>query len=193
MSLEPADQTRGDSTPFLDVTGPVTLSRNEVSALCLKAARGTGMSWGLAEEAGYAAAWLTGHGIDGLRYLLAHLTEAQRRKWAELCPTVAAGEWHAAPGRSLCPMALGATLCDYKRLPEGPANGCSIRVGPVDHPILLIPFLAEVAEQASMTLRLDWEGGEVAVGGAGTWPRRAAGNSGSSSSPVLPPARRCRH
>ncbi|MEF9603350.1 DUF3726 domain-containing protein, partial [Paracoccus sp. PXZ] len=46
------------------------LSRNETEALCLKAARGAGMSWGLAEEAAFAAGWLGAHGIDGAGALL---------------------------------------------------------------------------------------------------------------------------
>ena len=33
-------------------------SLNEIESLCKKAARGAGMSWGLAEEAGKAAKWL---------------------------------------------------------------------------------------------------------------------------------------
>ena len=33
----------------------IRLSRNETEALCQKAARGAGMPWGLAEEAGFAA------------------------------------------------------------------------------------------------------------------------------------------
>ena len=33
----------------------VILSQNETESLCMKAARGAGFSWGLAEEAGIAA------------------------------------------------------------------------------------------------------------------------------------------
>ena len=58
MSSEPQDQTRGDSTPFFSDTKPAPLSCNEAASLCMKAARGAGMSWGMAEEAGFAAAWL---------------------------------------------------------------------------------------------------------------------------------------
>ena len=64
MSSEPQDQTRGDSTPFFSDTKPAPLSCNEAASLCMKAARGAGMSWGMAEEAGFAAAWLVSHGID---------------------------------------------------------------------------------------------------------------------------------
>lgn len=163
------DQTRGDSTLFLDASAAVTLSRNEAASLGMKAARGAGMSWGLAEEAGFATAWLTERGIDGPKHLFDHLTAAQGREWADLCPTVAVGEWRAAPGRSLCPMALGATLCDYAKLPEGRVSAGTIMVGPVDHPLLLIPFLAAIAVEKQATLFLEWDDRIVAVGGRDAW------------------------
>ena len=62
MTIAPHDQTRGDSTPYIEDGLSASLSRNEVASLCMKAARGAGMSWGLAEEAGFAAAWLVQHG-----------------------------------------------------------------------------------------------------------------------------------
>lgn len=51
----------------------VKLSLGEVEALCKKAARGAGLPWGLAEEAGFAARWLSAHGLDGAGLLLADL------------------------------------------------------------------------------------------------------------------------
>lgn len=41
-----------------ELAGPFTLSRNETESLCMKAARGAGFSWGMAEEAGFATGWL---------------------------------------------------------------------------------------------------------------------------------------
>ncbi|MBC7142231.1 MAG: DUF3726 domain-containing protein [Rhodobacteraceae bacterium] len=35
--------------------GALRFSRNEIETLSMKAARGAGMDWGLAEEAGFAA------------------------------------------------------------------------------------------------------------------------------------------
>ena len=45
-------------------------SLNEIDSLCQKAARGAGLDWGLAEEAGFAAAWLAARGADGAAALL---------------------------------------------------------------------------------------------------------------------------
>lgn len=165
MTNDPFHQTRGDSTPFIGDAQTVSLSRNEVSALCTKAARGTGMDWDLAEEAGFAAAWLVQHGFDGPKHLYTHLAQAQGRPWADLCPTAALGDWHAPDRQSLCPIALGMTLSDYAALPEGAVDGCSIRIGPVDHPVLLIPFLATIAQSTNTLFTLEWNGGSALIGG----------------------------
>lgn len=164
-SLPAHDQTRGDSTPFLSDGQTACLSNNEVMSLCMKAARGAGMSWGMAEEAGYAAAWLTRHGFDGPTLLHAHLEQAQGRAWGDLCPTVTIGEWSAPTGRALCPVILGATLGDFAALPEGIAAKVTIRIGRVDHPALLIPFLVRISEKAGLILDLAWEGGSASIGG----------------------------
>lgn len=45
------------------MTTDVTLALSELRALVTKAARGAGLSWGLAEEAGWAADWLARRGL----------------------------------------------------------------------------------------------------------------------------------
>lgn len=172
MMQAAGDQTRGDSTPFFTGGQSASLSRNEVAALCMKAARGAGMSWGMAEEAGFAASWLTAIGLDGPRHLLDHLTEAQGREWGDLCPVVTPGAWNPAPGRSMCPIALGATMSDHAALPTGLSAG-PIRVGPVDHPLLLCPFLAAIANDARGVVVVEWDGGSLDVDAQGASPRAA--------------------
>ena len=49
------------------------LSLNEVETLALKAARGAGLPWGLAEDAGRAAVWMTRHAGAWTQGLLAVL------------------------------------------------------------------------------------------------------------------------
>ena len=163
------DQTRGDSSLFLDASLPATLSCNEAAALAMKAARGAGMAWGLAEEAGFATAWLVERGVDGPASLHAHLTHAEGLDWSDLCPKVAPGAWGAVPGGTLCPIALGATLCDHAALPAGPLSGPPLAIGPVAHPLLLLPFLAVLAGRRGCAVDLAWEDHAVAIGAPDGW------------------------
>lgn len=94
----------------------IGLSRTETRALATKAARGAGLDWGLAEEAGFAAEALAARGIDGLSLLARWLAKRT-----------------ASPLR--CPIALGAQLADLP--PEAP-----LRLERVAFPALLLPFLA---------------------------------------------------
>ena len=41
----------------------IDLAHSELNGLVTKAARGAGLSWGLAEEAGWAAEWLSRRGL----------------------------------------------------------------------------------------------------------------------------------
>ncbi|MGB8621220.1 MAG: DUF3726 domain-containing protein [Paracoccaceae bacterium] len=157
--IEPNDPTR--SGPPVPTGKGARLSQNEIEQLCLKAARGAGMSWGLAEEAGFAAAWLAMRGLDGPGALLAQLRQAKDRAWREICPVVAPGRFQAVDGGCLCPIALGAALCDHARLPETAMKETALRVGPVNHPVLLLAFLSDLARTRGSCVRLDWSGGAV--------------------------------
>jgi hypothetical protein len=127
------------------------------------------MSWGMAEEAGFAAAWLVSHGIDGPTHLRAHLERADGRDWVDLCPSVTPDGWQNANGQPTCPIILGATMCDYADLPEGPASGASIVLGPVSAPILLVPFLSELAQKKGLALTLTWATGAICIDEDETW------------------------
>lgn len=163
MSTQPHEQTRGDSTPFFSEMQSAPLSCNEAASLCMKAARGAGMSWGMAEEAGFAAAWLVAHGLDGPSFLRAHLERADGKDWLELCPTIMPGDWQNAKGQAACPIILGATMCDYARLPEGPVAGAKIMLGSVSAPILLLPFLSELGHQHGLSFTLAESTGSVCI------------------------------
>jgi len=169
MTHSAGDQTRGDSSAFFTGDHSAQMSQNEVFALCMKAARGAGMSWGMADEAGFAASWLTARGLDGPRHLLAQLTAMQGRAWGDLCPTIAPGKWSAATGKTICPVVLGATLSDHAILPGGLASG-AILTGPVDFPILLCPFLSGIAAATGQIAVLEWTDGHVEIDANGATP-----------------------
>ena len=75
-------------------------SLSEIDATCKKAARGAGLSWGYAEEAGKAVRWLAAHQLPSTELLAAYLTE--RQKYSE----------HYQGSNPKCPLLTGASLCD---------------------------------------------------------------------------------
>lgn len=139
------------------------LSRSEIEALCAKASRGAGMAWGLAEEAGFAAGWLSVRGVDGPGALADHLAWAEGQTWDAVCPEVAPGCWTARAAGTMCPVALGATLCDFAALPQAALDGDGLSVGPVSRPVILLPFLAAIAKRLDHTVEVRWSGGRLAV------------------------------
>ena len=48
-------------------------SLGEIRSLSIKAARGAGMTWGLAEEAGFSVCWLEERGWPGVEALSGYL------------------------------------------------------------------------------------------------------------------------
>ncbi len=130
---------------------PVSLS--EIDGMGLKAARGCGYSWGLAEEAGRATRWLAAYGLAGPESLSATLTAVQMGVGGH-APKLVEGCWQATAG-TLCPIALGACLSDRA---QDIAAGQSFRAAAVLHPLLLLPFLARAARDLGCRFALEIEG-----------------------------------
>lgn len=84
----------------------MNLSLGELEALALKAAKGAGLDWGLAAEAGKACRWLAAHGFDGPNALLGELTLAG---WQ---PPKLNGATFTAQSA----LTLGPSLCDHTHL-----------------------------------------------------------------------------
>lgn len=96
------------------------LSLSELRALITKAARGAGMDWGMAEEAGWAAEWLARRGLPAA-------------EWA--------ADWLAGwNGGADCPVALGTALADAVRAGGQGALGRPLPGGIAGSGYLL-PFL----------------------------------------------------
>ncbi len=121
------------------MTDTVTMALSELRSLITKAARGAGLSWGEAEEAGWAAEWLARRGMPAA-------------DWATL--------WLAARMEgAVSPVEVGILLADdfafasakyHKGLPDG-----------LVAPGFLLPFLHRLAEAGS-TLSIVSEQGLVA-------------------------------
>jgi len=153
--MSPGDRPHGDAARAV-----VRLSLSEINALCFKAARGAGFDWGEAEEAGWAASWLSRAGLSGPTITLAWLTEA-----AELArPAPAPDRWAAATGAQ-CPLRCGIALADFSGLPEGPGPR-ALTVERVAHPLMLLPFVARATARTGAGLRVRWGRREAVLSAA---------------------------
>jgi hypothetical protein len=132
----------------------MAFSQNEIEAMGKRAARGAGLPWGLAEEAGKAARWLSSRGLPGPEELAEILTRNDGKNYDELAPVSVDGVWRAPSGR-LCPLVSGAALSD--RAAEI-AAGREIQFGPTGQPLLLAPYVAGVAKQTGTAVELSWAG-----------------------------------
>lgn len=101
-------------------------SLSETAALALKATRGAGMSWGLAEEAAASVVWLHRHGLPGISALCGYLSS------------------HTGKTRGpACPITTGCALIDGTTQAPDKASA-TLELGPVYAPLLLLPFVARL-------------------------------------------------
>jgi len=131
----------------------VIVSFNEIETMGKRAARGAGMTFGLADEAGKAARWLAVHGLPGPEKLADLLDQQDGVEHAQLAPTATDGTWEA-PGGRLCPLVAGAALCD--RAAEL-AGGREITLGAVSHPMLLAWDVSTASSLIGQNLELVWD------------------------------------
>jgi hypothetical protein len=129
-------------------------SLNEIDAAVRKSARGAGLAWGLAEEAGMAARWLEARRLGGLA-LFATLFEHHDGTSYEQVRVRATDRIWIAAGGVLCPIVTGAALADHA---EGIAAGVAIETGPMLCPLILAPFVALATRAAGRALDLEWSG-----------------------------------
>ncbi|MFP4043155.1 MAG: DUF3726 domain-containing protein [Rhodosalinus sp.] len=108
MMLSHHDPAHNTSTPGADGAARVRLSLSEIEALCFKAARGAGLDWGEAEEAGWAAAWLSRAGLAGPTIILGLLKDLAALER----PVPGPGRWEPR-ARAQCPLRTGIALADF--------------------------------------------------------------------------------
>jgi hypothetical protein len=116
-------------------------SIGEIGALAVKASRGCGFSWGIAEEAGFAVKWLQARHLPGTAALCQYLT------WYGTGHHV---DWPEAVGKesAYCPLRTGTAFADGAL----PANLSLVRLC---FPLLIVPFLA--CRTAGGHIRLEME------------------------------------
>lgn len=120
-------------------------SLGETAALALKAARGAGLSWGLAEEASAAVIWLHSNGLPGISALCSYLGNPDGKPRTD----------------GACPILTGCALIDGA-IPSPAKPGDTAEIGPVRAPLLLLPFVARL--EGGTTWLLASRPGHIASG-----------------------------
>lgn len=134
----------------------MTWSLNELEALARKAAKGRGMTWGMAEETGKATRALCSVGLDGPVALAALLTAQDGYAHEDVAPHEIGAQWRAAGG-TLCPIAAGCCLSDFATL----LTDAPITLHAVAQPILLVPFAQNAARRIGQPVALSF--GDVSL------------------------------
>ena len=136
-------------------------SLGETAALALKAARGAGMSWGLAEETAASVVWLHSRGLPGISALCSYLGHA--------------GAPQSPDGG--CPIRTGCALIDGMiDIPE--TRSQTLDLGHVHAPLLLLPFVARL-EPGRFWLFAPGINGQVDIAGGDGWQSHCLRGSGS--------------
>jgi hypothetical protein len=137
------------------------VSLNEIDAQVRRAARGAGLSWGQAEEAGKAVRKLVGQGFEVLAAFADLLESHATGSGGASTIDNRNGTWRGTDG-PLSPLVLGPAISDHA---EVIGSGRMITAGPVRHPILLIPFVMTVARICEKPVEIQWPNGHAVV-----WP-----------------------
>ena len=138
-------------------------SIREAEMLCIKAARGAGYAWGLAEEAGFAAGWLAKHGYSHLEGIAQLFENMQRDPYGKPSINHLDGVWISESGGLLCPITTGALLSDYgHRFASGRSSVAMANVG---WPALLLSFVNNASRISQTNLVVVWDSCKAIMGG----------------------------
>lgn len=139
---------------------PEGFSLNEIEAETRKAARGAGLSWGLAEDVGRIGRLLAQFLPQHLDVLADALDDLKSGRHASRLISDRSGI-RATEDRPLSPLVLAPALADRS---AEIARGTLTVTAKLAEPRLLIPMLAGVAERLQRPLRLQLDGHDVALG-----------------------------
>ena len=122
-------------------------SIGEVESLVLKAYRGAGFSWGMAQEAGQAAAYLAMYGLPSVEQFAALMSQIDGKRNSQLVPLMhVVGRW-SNPSSKLCPVVAGTAWSDSDQT----AIELPLVLENVLQPLLLLPFLSASEEPLEVT------------------------------------------
>ena len=144
----------------------MTWSLNEIEALSRKAARGAGLTWGLADEAGKAVRWLSARNLPGPEALGRLLQWSDGKSLDRMRPILDGSRWSARTD-AVCPILAGSMLSDHCTL----IDPDHLVIGPVVAPLLLVPFAAQAAGTLGHALTLEWATARFTLGAEGQLTR----------------------
>lgn len=159
--LEPGEVHRAiAATSQVQPTVPDGYSFNEIDAEIRKAARGAGLSWGLAEDAGRMVRPLARFVPQHLGLLADVLEKLQHGHHAAVVISDATGV-RSPDHRPLSPLVAGPVISD--RIHDIKAGLLAI-ASPVAMPALLAPVLTGIAGRLDRIILLRMNGCEIAIG-----------------------------
>ncbi len=120
----------------------VDFSIGEIESLVLKAYRGAGFSWGMAQEAGSAAAWLALNNLPALDAFATLLQQIDGVSHSALTPQAGGDGLYGAAGGKICPVIAGSALADGFLDDAGLKSGVRVQLQRVVCPVILLPFVA---------------------------------------------------
>jgi len=126
----------------------------EIEFYLRKVAQAVGLGWGLSEEAGKAARWLSAFGLPGAEFMLAHLQQLDGKDYGQYQPLNPNHVWQAQ-GEFLCPVITGAALADRS---DQMLSGTEFRLGAVAYPLLLVAIIGQAARFHRTTFTTSWAG-----------------------------------
>ena len=122
---------------MLHNTTTIELSMSELSALVVRASKGSGFSWGEADEAANACIWLAQMGADCVGPLLDVISDK-----TSCVPNINVSVWEGSS--AICPLRSGIILGDFVTLPKGLAGG-NLTIKKVQNWYFLLPFISNSA------------------------------------------------
>ncbi len=131
-------------------------SLNEIQSAVLKATRGAGLSWGLAEEASRAARWLAARDLPGVPSLAGLLERIYAAGDADVAPVTEGNHWRPA-GPWISGLHAGIAFADLAG--EIDDDG-ELAVADVAEPLLFLPFAALASRVCASPLAVSWPGCE---------------------------------
>ena len=130
----------------------------EIDALCKKAARGAGFSWGMAEEIGQATRWLSAYNLPSGILLVKILQAVDGHYLQTHKPNIRTEDERnyalTADGNALCPLMAGVALSDFIFVLK---TGGTFRTGKIAYPLFTLPFLGRAAESLQINIEVSFD------------------------------------